>query len=339
MISIGFPRIALVPALTAASVAGVLSFAILFVLLRTGWAWRLAVDVPNHRSLHVRPVPRVGGWGVVPVVAAIVAIAAHSLCWIAMAVVVLASISYVDDRHGLSAKVRFGVHVAVSVAFLMLYVPSAPWWFTIICVVALVWSINLYNFMDGADGLAGGVALVGFTAYAIRAVALDQEVAIAAAAVAGATAGFLILNFHPAKVFLGDIGSVPLGFLAGAIGMTGWMRHVWPLSFPVMVFAPFLADATVTLLRRLLRGQKFWQAHREHYYQRAVQMGATHRVVAVAYYLLTAISSIAAVCFLEMNAVVQWVSVFSWYALLGIIGWYIDRRWWRFNGFARNDSI
>jgi UDP-N-acetylmuramyl pentapeptide phosphotransferase/UDP-N-acetylglucosamine-1-phosphate transferase len=92
-----------------------------------------------------------------------------------------------------------------------------------------------------------------------------------------AAAVFLKANFHPARIFLGDVGSVPLGFLAGALGALGVYRDLVPVWFPFVVFAPFFVDATVTLLRRMLRGERFWQAHREHYYQRLVQMGWGHR--------------------------------------------------------------
>jgi UDP-N-acetylmuramyl pentapeptide phosphotransferase/UDP-N-acetylglucosamine-1-phosphate transferase len=97
------------------------------------------------------------------------------------------------------------------------------------------------------------------------------------AGVAAAAAGFLCFNFHPARIFMGDVGSVPLGFTAGALGLVGWRSGAWPLWFPLLVFAPFILDATVTLLRRALRGEKVWQAHRSHYYQRMVQMGLGHR--------------------------------------------------------------
>src|SRR6185312_12884493 len=106
------------------------------------------------------------------------------------------------------------------------------------------------------NGLAGGMTVVGFGAYAIAAHAQSAgDLAMAASAIAGAALGFLGWNFDPARIFLGDAGSVTLGFLAAAIGFLGWQREVWPVWFPLLVFSPFILDATVTLLVRMRRGE------------------------------------------------------------------------------------
>jgi UDP-N-acetylmuramyl pentapeptide phosphotransferase/UDP-N-acetylglucosamine-1-phosphate transferase len=159
-----------------------------------------------------------------------------------------------------------------------------------VLVLAIVWMTNLYNFMDGSDGLAGGMALFGFGAYALGAwLAGDAVMAVASGAIAAAALTFLAFNFPPAKVFMGDAGSIPLGFLAAALGLIGWHAGNWPLWFPMLVFSPFIVDATVTLARRVLRGERFWQAHRTHYYQRLVQLGWGHRNTALAEYALMAV--------------------------------------------------
>jgi UDP-N-acetylmuramyl pentapeptide phosphotransferase/UDP-N-acetylglucosamine-1-phosphate transferase len=113
-------------------------------------------------------------------------------------------------------------------------------------------------------------------------------------ALAGAAAGFLWFNFAPARVFLGDAGSVPLGFLAGTVGLLGALADAWDWWFVPVVFAPFLADATTTLLARGLSGKRVWQAHREHAYQRLVQAGFGHKQVAVGGYLLMLASAVVA---------------------------------------------
>src|SRR5262249_56892173 len=124
------------------------------------------------------------------------------------------------------------------------------------------------NLRDGSDGLAGGMALIGFGAYAVAANdAGHGALAGVSIAVAAASAAFLFFNFAPARIFMGDVGSVPLGFLAGTLGILGWREGAWPLWFPMLVFAPFACDATLTLIRRLLRRERVWEAHREHYYQ------------------------------------------------------------------------
>ncbi|WP_175729965.1 MraY family glycosyltransferase [Burkholderia ambifaria] len=330
------------PAVIAvALVAAVASTAILRMLLATGLAWRLATDIPNDRSLHTLPTPRVGGWGIVPVsVVALLVLTPH-LWLVAAAAAALAALSQVDDRRGLPARVRFSAHLAAVVALIVVFPADAPWWLLAGVGFVMVWLTNLYNFMDGADGLAGGMALFGFVAYAVAAMMGANplpDLAVAGAAVAGAALGFLLLNFHPARLFLGDAGSIPLGFLAGALGYWGWRTGVWPIWFPALVFAPFIADASVTLLRRLLRGEKFWHAHREHYYQRMVRAGVGHRRTAVYWYLIMLAGIIVAVWAKGRPEWQQWLSFFAWYGVLACLGLVIDMRWRRFQSAAENNS-
>lgn len=320
--------------------AALASTAILRLLLATDLAWRLATDIPNDRSLHTRPTPRVGGWGIVPVVVLVLLALAPRTWLVAVAAAWLAVISQIDDRRGLPARVRFLAHL-LAVAALVLVDPVAgvAWWWLAVIGFAMTWLINLYNFLDGADGLAGGMALFGFSAYAIA--ALDHPVpvpdlAIAGAAVAGAALGFLLLNFHPARLFLGDAGSIPLGFLAGAIGYWGWRGGAWPIWFPAMAFAPFIADASVTLLRRLLRGEKFWHAHREHYYQRLVRSGLGHGRTAIYWYFVMLAGIVVALWARGRPESQQWLSLLAWYSVLACIGLAIDRRWRRFSAHVEN---
>ncbi|HTH59860.1 MAG TPA: glycosyltransferase family 4 protein [Paraburkholderia sp.] len=313
-----------------AAVSAVVCVLILRGLLRSGLAWRIATDTPNHRSLHVKPIPRVGGWGIVPV--CVVALLSHaSQMWlIAFAVLALALVSQLDDRRGLPARVRFAAHFAAVLALIVVYPAVAPWWLLAGVGFLMLWLVNLYNFMDGSDGLAGGMALFGFSAYAIAALTGEHSslaLAISSAAVAGAALGFLFLNFHPASLFLGDAGSIPLGFLAGALGYWGWRGDVWPVWFPAFVFSPFIADASVTLLKRLLRGERFWQAHREHYYQRMVRSGISHARTALYWYVLMLAAVVLALCALTLPAEQQWLILAVWCAVLACCGAIVDRRW------------
>jgi len=315
-----------------------MSVVILWALLKTGLAWRLATDIPNDRSLHTRPTPRIGGWGVLPALALAIFLYAPGFRLIALGALLLGVISQIDDRRGLPARVRFGTHVFVVVAGIALSIVSIPWWMAILATFALVWVVNLYNFMDGSDGLAGGMAVFGFGFYAAAALFLQPSLAVTAAAIAGAAFGFLIFNHHPAKIFLGDAGSIPLGFLAGALGFWGWQHGVWPIWFPALVFAPFVADATVTLARRLARGEKVWLAHREHYYQRLVRLTESHVRVAMAYYLLMLGSGCVALLALRVPPTVQWTLFGAWYVVLALVGWQIDRRWRQFILTQGNDN-
>lgn len=330
--------------LTAAAVALISALAsttILRTLLATGLAWRLATDIPNDRSLHTLPTPRVGGWGIVPVCVIAMLWLAPGMWLIAVAAAGLAALSQIDDRRGLPARVRFAGHLAAVAALLIAYPAAAPWWLLAGVGFAMVWLTNLYNFMDGADGLAGGMALFGFGAYAVAALGgahSSPDLVAGGAAIAGAALGFLLLNFHPARLFLGDAGSIPLGFLAGALGYWGWRNAIWPLWFPAMVFSPFIADASVTLLRRLLRGEKFWQAHREHYYQRMVRSGIGHGRTAVYWYLIMLAGIIVALWALGRQEPQQWLLFVAWYGVLACIGLVIDMCWRRSQKATENKS-
>jgi UDP-N-acetylmuramyl pentapeptide phosphotransferase/UDP-N-acetylglucosamine-1-phosphate transferase len=212
------------------------------------------------------------------------------------------------------------------------YPADVPWWVLALLCFLLVWLVNLYNFMDGADGLAGGMALFGFGGYAVGALTSthgDIALALAAATIAGAAAGFLLFNFHPARIFLGDAGSIPLGFLAGALGYWGWKNGVWPVWFPAFTFAPFIGDASITLLRRLWRGEKFWQPHREHYYQRMVRLGLGHAATALIWYLVMAAGIMFALLAIHFVPIFQWIAVAGWALLLLLGGSAVDRRWKR----------
>ncbi|VXC34141.1 Glycosyl transferase family 4 [Burkholderia sp. 8Y] len=330
-----FPLLVHSPWTAAAWVAAASLFAcalILLTLLRTGLAWRLATDVPNDRSLHTRPTPRVGGWGIVPITVVAMLLLAPSMWLAALLAAALAAVSQIDDRRGLPARVRFGAHV-VAVALLIALNPAPVPWLALIAVgFLMVWLVNLYNFMDGSDGLAGGMALFGFGGYAVAALSgpVPQiDLGIVSTAIAGAAAGFLVFNFHPARIFLGDSGSIPLGFLAGALGYWGWLKGTWPVWFPALVFAPFIADATVTLLRRLARGQKFWQAHREHYYQRMVRLGAGHARTALAWYALMLAGVVLANWALALSPVAQWGAVAAWAIVFVVAGLAVDTCWRR----------
>lgn len=317
-------------ALLTGLVSAVACSVILRGLLTSGLAWRIATDIPNHRSLHVKPIPRVGGWGIVPVCALALLWHASQMWLIAVATLALALVSQIDDRRGLPARVRFTAHFAAVVALIVAYPAVAPWWLLACIGFLMLWLVNLYNFMDGADGLAGGMALFGFSTYAIAALAAKHSspaLAVSSAAVAGAALGFLLFNFHPARLFLGDAGSIPLGFLAGALGYWGWRDGAWQMWFPAFVFSPFIADASVTLLRRLLRGEKFWQAHRDHYYQRIVRLGISHARTAVYWYLLMLAGVALALWAQTCVAWQQWVILAAWCGVLACFGAVVDWHW------------
>lgn len=308
--------------------AGIVSTAIMFVLLRTR---ELPLDKPNERSLHVVPVPRTGGIAIITgmITAALWLRASPSLLVPAVA---LAIASYFDDRHVLPAAVRLVMHLVAAGVFLWLNAGSSGAALFVVLLLAIAWTTNLYNFMDGSDGLAGGMAVIGFGTYGLAAwLGGNRELELLAWSIAAAATGFLIFNFPPAKIFMGDVGSIPLGFLAGTIGVRGGQQGAWPLWFPVLVFAPFVIDASVTLLRRFLGRERVWQAHRQHYYQRLILSGWSHRKTALSEYALMLICSAAAILCLRTSPAAQLAVIGVLAVFFAVAMWAIDHRWRQFS--------
>ena len=252
------------------------SFFVLIGLLNTNLA-NVALDEPNHRSLHSALTPRTGGLAIMLGVLVAFAMLGGQWAWIGIAAGFML-VSLMDDVCGLQVRWRLVMQLLLCAGFVWFFMLMQPWWVLFLALPALIWMTNLYNFMDGSDGLAGGMTAFGFGAYAVASHMVGNlELTFMCGAIVVSSLAFLLFNFYPAKIFMGDAGSIPLGFLAGAIGMYGWQQGLWPMWFPVLVFSPFIVDATATLLKRLLRHEKVWQAHREHYYQRLVQMGWGHK--------------------------------------------------------------
>lgn len=289
------------------------------------------LDHPNERSLHSRPTPRSGGVAIVAavVVATTVWLAVSGttpgVAGLAAAMLLLAGVSFLDDRRGLPVRVRIvghmlaaGLVVAGDGGLAPALWPGVLWvwpaWVSAaLAVVFLVWMVNLYNFMDGMDGFAGGMAVIGFGAFALLGVRAGNEAfAAGALVVAAAAGGFLVFNFPPARIFMGDTGSSVLGLLAGAMTLQGAREGVFEVWVGVLVFSPFIVDATVTLVRRLVRGERVWQAHRSHYYQRLVQSGWGHRKTVLFEYGLMAACAASALLAPGLDVPWQRVLIGAW---------------------------
>jgi UDP-N-acetylmuramyl pentapeptide phosphotransferase/UDP-N-acetylglucosamine-1-phosphate transferase len=312
----------------AAIVPALIAWVVIRVALATPYAAR-AVDRPNPRSLHDAPRPRVGGIGVM--LAALPWAAWHAPATLQVVMgcaAVLAIVSAADDLRSLPAALRLAAHFTAAAVAVIVLVPDAHWPLvaSALAVLAIAWMTNLYNFMDGSDGLAGGMAVIGFGACAIAASQADvTTLAIACAALASAAAGFLAWNFPPARVFLGDAGSIPLGFLAGALGLAGCLAGAWPAWFPVLVFSPFIVDATVTFLRRAVLREPGWRAHRSHWYQRLVLAGWSHRRMALTAYALMATAAASALVARPAGELVQCGIMAVWVVAWTALSWTIER--------------
>lgn len=293
------------------------------------------IDRPNERSLHQAPVPRAGGWAIFAGWAAALPLAGPppgftgaSYAILLTALAVLFVVSLADDFRGVSPLWRILVQAiaALALSFALAGFDPHSAAFVAAGTVALVAATNFFNFMDGSDGLSGTMAVCGFAAFA-AACALAGAAWAPWFALALACLPFLARNLPPARLFLGDAGSVPLGFAAGAGGIAGVVAGIWPAWFPLLVFLPFLADASVTLVRRGLAGERVWEAHRTHYYQRLVKLGAGHRGTIRVYGALIVGCAGCAVACVAWRPAAGWAALAAASAVIAAIFVRIDLKW------------
>jgi UDP-N-acetylmuramyl pentapeptide phosphotransferase/UDP-N-acetylglucosamine-1-phosphate transferase len=252
------------------------------------------LDVPNERSSHTLATPRGGGialTGSVLLAWLLLGIAgwvSPIVIGIALSTMLLAIVSWIDDLYSLSPALRLPTHaltVAIGLLILLQTANRTSAWLGsklhfAAAGLAWVWWINLFNFMDGIDGVAAGEAAaigLGLLLFAGLGVGVDPQLAWLAATILGAAIGFLVWNWPPARIFLGDVGSTTLGYLTGFLLLGVAFDGHWRVALILPLY--FVADATITLGRRLLRGERFWRAHREHFYQQAVRHGLGHAAV------------------------------------------------------------
>jgi UDP-N-acetylmuramyl pentapeptide phosphotransferase/UDP-N-acetylglucosamine-1-phosphate transferase len=272
--------------------------------------------------LHQVPTPRTGGLAILGSVviglvvsAPVLGLARSSIpegsLWIIGSIVLVGAMSFLDDRIALPASRRFALQAIAalmvvlgagltlsSVSVPMVGTVSFGWMAEPISVVFLLWMMNLYNFMDGMDGFAGGMSVLGFGFLACFGwMAGHPVIFLVATLVAVIALGFLIHNFPPARIFMGDVGSITLGLLAGTLMLLGVRDGVFEVWVPGLVFAPFIVDATITVLRRGIEGATIWEAHRTHYYQRLVLHGWGHRKTVLVEYGLMLVCGAAALAY------------------------------------------
>ena len=316
--------------LAAAVAAGIASF------LLTPAAIALArrfgvVALPGPRSSHQSPTPvggglaLVAGWGL-----AIVALGLAGRLPAGFAVAVLPGVAalsvtgWLDDWRGLRARVRLAVQLAVSLWLLASLAIAGegvplPWW--LIALPALVWLTNLTNFMDGSNGLAASQgAFAGFSAAALLYLHGDPGLAAVSAALAGACLGFLPWNAPRARVFMGDAGSTALGFAIAAVLLLGVVRGTLSLPLALLPMSVFLVDATLTLLRRIRRGERWYTAHKQHVYQRLIGEGWPHGRVLLLY---QAVNGVLIVPMLALG--IQYPGL-AW-PLTGVVGLLLCSSW------------
>lgn len=306
---------------------GLLSGVLSWWLSRPGSSLRI-LDVPNERSLHLMPTPRTGGIAIGTALlagwlASLFFHAGQQVPWqIVAGAMLVAAVSLLDDRYGLSPLPRLLVHaLAGLVLALGGFVVQGELLPGIVfeqqgllaaggTLFLVMWFSNLYNFMDGMDGLAGGMAVIGFGALGLLGLLHgDFFFAAVALAISAAAVGFLCFNLPPARLFMGDSGSITLGFLVASLAIWAGRREVVPLWQVLVIFLPFVADATVTLLRRSLQGEALMEAHSGHYYQRLVRAGWSQRRVMLIEYAIMLLGCLGVLLVVEKSHPVQWFMI------------------------------
>lgn len=291
------------------------------------------LDYPNKRSLHQSPVPRSGGLAILS------GVVIGFFCWAwtfpfyqdgwwLLGIAMIAIISFVDDKAAVHPLVRLIIHILAA----CLFVPSGlisetalgiswpllpPFWVVMpASIIFIVWMINLYNFMDGIDGLAAGMSIIGFGVLSVLGFQAGQSLyAGLCLVVVAATSGFLLFNFPPARIFMGDIGSSLLGYLAAVFIFWGLNEEIFPFWIAILIFSPFIIDATVTLIKRFIRGEKIWKAHREHYYQRLILLGWSHKKTVLSEYGLMLMAGVSAIAATGISGIFQLFMVLGWVIL------------------------
>lgn len=319
----------MIPAIGLASLAaGAFGVAAAAVEGVRRWTLRHGLlDTPGARSSHHVPTPTSGGIGIVlAVVGALAVIAAGDLtpvrpaAIIACAGLVMALIGLIDDARGLGAGLRLILQAAAA-SFVLLLIGHVPaiafpgagaielgWLGAPLTLIWIVGMTNVFNFMDGIDGLAGSQAVIAGIVLAVAGASTgDALLCGAGTAIAAASAGFLLHNWPPARIFMGDAGSAFLGFLLGVLPAYASADPRVPAA-AVLALWPFIFDAAFTLGRRLLRGENVFEAHRSHLYQRLTIAGYTHRQVTVRYAGLAAAGSAAALALMLRPALAWWLA-------------------------------
>ncbi|PID55107.1 MAG: glycosyl transferase [Gammaproteobacteria bacterium] len=277
-----------------------LSLCLCGLYMKKAAQWELA-DIPNERSSHVVPTPHGGGVGIITALLLCVIGGFFSgipwrpeLGFITFVALILCIVGVLDDKYDLSARLRLLVYGALISLCVLVIVPFAAYglagsvFLAAGAVLALLWLTNLYNFMDGIDALAALQAILacGAAAYLVWSFAGGETYVLYLSLFAACHLGFLFWNFPPARLFMGDAGSVPTGFVLGALALYGHWQGLLPIACWLILLAVFITDATYTLIWRFADGQVVTEAHRSHAYQRLSRHFNSHLAVVAIFVLL-----------------------------------------------------
>ena len=311
---------------------------------------RRLIDEPGVRRSHSTPTPRGGGIGIVIAVVVAACIPAMmrpptsigAAVMLTVAIVIVASVGWIDDHRGLSARARFAAHCVAAVLFLLPVIAavalspdaveeqfatsvSTVWISLVVIVLAIVWFVNLHNFMDGIDGILAAQAIFVLAALALVCRHVGEPHAGEILVFAGAAAGFLPFNFPRARIFMGDVGSGAIGYAVagiGALAATG--LDAWHAPLLLIPLAAFMVDSSLTLLRRVRRGERWWTPHTQHAYQVWARR-AGHVRVTLAYAIFTLLSLVSLHLVTEVRIGFILCMGGGWYISAAFFWWLIQR--------------
>ena len=318
-------------ALTAAVTSFVLTGLATWYARKTG-----LFDHPGERHSHTVVTPRGGGAGLITAILLVSLWLTGAGQWsgpwitcIMPGVIVLAILGGWDDHSSLSVRFRFFIQLAVSF-YLIWCAANAEWIHGALAVLTsglfIIWMTNLYNFMDGSNGMAGLQGVFGgLLLSCLFYLAGDTYFSLLALVLAAGCAGFLPWNLGRAKVFMGDVGSLALGFLFGALLLYGVGTGAFEIPVALMVMSVFLADSTLTLLTRVIRGERWYNPHRQHLYQRMIADGWTHCSVAMIYQAINLALVLPGIVLAIKIPALAWVAA-SALMLIFILGWFFLAR-------------
>ena len=249
------------------------------------------IDTPNERSNHINPTPKGAGIGIIIslLIVYYIFLPANDLIF-TLSVLLLCFISFINDNINISIILRLLTHVLLSLFVLFFWEPllSLPlennlipeWLCYTLIIIFIIWMINLYNFMDGIDGISCVQCIIvgiGVGSCLFYSEHINKIENLLAGFLVGSSIAFLIWNWHPARVFLGDAGSIPIGFINAILTLLLFKNGLWYVALILNNY--YLADSSITLIKRIMRKEKPWQAHKSHFYQKAVKNGNTHSKV------------------------------------------------------------
>lgn len=247
---------------------------------------QIILDIPNHRSLHTSPTPRGGGLAIVISVLMMTAVLlfTHQITVEIFAAIIggggiVAITGWIDDRRGMPAAWRFLLYTVAAFWACYWLLPASGSIIVLLCWFAVIsWMTNLYNFMDGSDGLAASQAIYAAAGSALMMfLSGEQGGGLLLWVLAASGTGFILWNWPPARIFMGDTGSCFIGYLFGTMALLTCTQDSLPSAVWLILLAIFITDASLTLLKRFVNGEKWYAAHRSHSYQLLVQSGLSHR--------------------------------------------------------------